>query len=153
MTPKQYPEDELLGSIEANTGQDDHNLMLTILFTFTHLESGTIPVDSEDHMALTGTEIYSRAKELICRIWVVPPVHPWHFQRHPRSAKSFKGSRSCQIAFSRLSTGHQRCMNFESGKRSFRIYTKCDISSFSPQHILQCLGIPVRRLLLPLRCS
>ncbi|GFT39350.1 uncharacterized protein TNCV_2422581 [Trichonephila clavipes] len=34
------------------------------------------PVDSEDHMVLTSTEIYSRAKELICRTWVVPPVHP-----------------------------------------------------------------------------
>ncbi|GFW35742.1 RNase H domain-containing protein [Trichonephila clavipes] len=50
-------------------------------------------VDPEDHMVLTLTEIYSRAKELICRTWVVPPVHPWYFQRHPGSAISFKGSR------------------------------------------------------------
>ncbi|GFV11607.1 RNase H domain-containing protein [Trichonephila clavipes] len=35
------------------------------------------PVDSENHMALISTEIYSRAKELICGTWVVPPVHPW----------------------------------------------------------------------------
>ncbi|GFW23555.1 putative RNA-directed DNA polymerase from transposon BS [Trichonephila clavipes] len=34
------------------------------------------PVDPENHMVLTSTEIYSRAKELICRTWVVPPVHP-----------------------------------------------------------------------------
>ncbi|GFW74921.1 RNase H domain-containing protein [Trichonephila clavipes] len=34
------------------------------------------PVDPENHMILTSTEIYSRAKELICRAWVVPPVHP-----------------------------------------------------------------------------
>ncbi|GFV51702.1 hypothetical protein TNCV_1320581 [Trichonephila clavipes] len=34
------------------------------------------PVDPEDHMVLKSTEIYSRAKELICRTWVVPPVHP-----------------------------------------------------------------------------
>ncbi|GFX93593.1 hypothetical protein TNCV_1587701 [Trichonephila clavipes] len=27
------------------------------------------PVDPEDHMVLTSTEIYSRAKELICRTW------------------------------------------------------------------------------------
>ncbi|GFX20438.1 RNase H domain-containing protein [Trichonephila clavipes] len=33
------------------------------------------PVDPEDHIVLTSTEIYSRAKELICRTWVVPPVH------------------------------------------------------------------------------
>ncbi|GFW56846.1 RNase H domain-containing protein [Trichonephila clavipes] len=33
------------------------------------------PVDLEDHVVLTTTEIYSRDKELICRIWVVPPVH------------------------------------------------------------------------------
>ncbi|GFX95821.1 RNase H domain-containing protein [Trichonephila clavipes] len=51
-------------------------------------------VDPEDHMVLTSTEIYSRAKELICRTWVVPPVHPWYFQRHPGSGISFKGSRS-----------------------------------------------------------
>ncbi|GFX54993.1 RNase H domain-containing protein [Trichonephila clavipes] len=43
------------------------------------------PVDPEDHMVLTSTEIYSRAKELICRTWVVPPVHPWYFQSHPGS--------------------------------------------------------------------
>ncbi|GFT82299.1 RNase H domain-containing protein [Trichonephila clavipes] len=49
--------------------------------------------------------IYSRAEELICRTWVVPPVHPWHFQRHPGSAISFKGSRSYQTAFSRNLTG------------------------------------------------
>ncbi|GFT12265.1 RNase H domain-containing protein [Trichonephila clavipes] len=66
------------------------------------------PVDPEDHMVLTSTEIYSRAKELICRTWVVPPVHPWYFQRHPGSAISFKGSRSYQTAFSRFSTGHLR---------------------------------------------
>ncbi|GFU18167.1 uncharacterized protein TNCV_2033261 [Trichonephila clavipes] len=34
------------------------------------------PVDPEDHMVFASTEIYSRAKELICRTWVVPPVHP-----------------------------------------------------------------------------
>ncbi|GFT53440.1 RNase H domain-containing protein [Trichonephila clavipes] len=44
------------------------------------------PVDPEDHMVLQSTEIYSRAKELICRTWVVPLVHPWYFQRHPGSA-------------------------------------------------------------------
>ncbi|GFU90871.1 RNase H domain-containing protein [Trichonephila clavipes] len=98
------------------------------------------PVDPEDHMVLTSTEIYSRAKELICRTWVVPPVHPWYFQRHPGSAISFKGSRSYQTAFSRFSTGHMRCMNFEGGKRSFPICPKCNISPFSPHHILQCLG-------------
>ncbi|GFV32338.1 RNase H domain-containing protein [Trichonephila clavipes] len=65
-------------------------------------------VDTEDHMVLTSTEIYSRVKELICRTWVVPPVHPWYFQRHPGSAISFKGSRSYQTAFSRFSTGYLR---------------------------------------------
>ncbi|GFV90679.1 RNase H domain-containing protein [Trichonephila clavipes] len=44
------------------------------------------PVDQGNHMVLTSTEIYPRAKELICRTWVVPPVHPWSFQRHPGSA-------------------------------------------------------------------
>ncbi|GFT55087.1 RNase H domain-containing protein [Trichonephila clavipes] len=34
------------------------------------------PEDLEDHMVLTPTEIFSRAKELICRTWVVPLVHP-----------------------------------------------------------------------------
>ncbi|GFV14683.1 RNase H domain-containing protein [Trichonephila clavipes] len=58
------------------------------------------PVEPENHMVLTSTEIYSRAKELTCRTWVVPPVHPWYFQRHPGSAISFKGSRSYQTAFS-----------------------------------------------------
>ncbi|GFU24358.1 RNase H domain-containing protein [Trichonephila clavipes] len=97
------------------------------------------PVDPENHMVLTSTEIYSRVKELICRTWVVPPVHPWYFQRHPGSAILFKGSRS-YTAFSRFSTGHLRCMNFEGGKRSFPICTKCNINPFSPQHIPQCLG-------------
>ncbi|GFU48999.1 RNase H domain-containing protein [Trichonephila clavipes] len=87
-------------------------------------------VDPENHMVLTSTEIYSRAKEFICRTWVVPPVHPWYFQRHPGSAISFKGSRSYQTAFSRFSTGHLRCMNFEGGKRSFPICPKCNISPF-----------------------
>ncbi|GFW43311.1 RNase H domain-containing protein [Trichonephila clavipes] len=50
-------------------------------------------VDPENHMVLTSTEIYFRAKEFICRPWVVPPVHPWYFQRHPGSSISFKGSR------------------------------------------------------------
>ncbi|GFV64121.1 RNase H domain-containing protein [Trichonephila clavipes] len=100
------------------------------------------PVDPEDHMVHTSTEIYSRAKELICRTWEVPPVQPWYFQRlpSPRSAISFMGSRSYQTAFSRFSTVHLRCMNFEGGKRSFSICTNCNISPFSPQHIQQCLG-------------
>ncbi|GFW40820.1 RNase H domain-containing protein [Trichonephila clavipes] len=58
------------------------------------------PVNPEDHMVLTSTEIYSRAKELIYRTCVVPPVHPWYFQRYPGSTISFKGSRSYQTAFS-----------------------------------------------------
>ncbi|GFX88285.1 uncharacterized protein TNCV_1705061 [Trichonephila clavipes] len=91
-------------------------------------------------MVLTSTDMYSRVKELIYRTWVVPPVYPWYFQRHPGSAISFKGSRSYQTSFSRFSTGHLRCMNFESGKKSFPIYPKCNISPFSPQDILQCLG-------------
>ncbi|GFT67133.1 RNase H domain-containing protein [Trichonephila clavipes] len=99
------------------------------------------PVDPENHMVLTSTEIYSRAKELMCRTWVVPPVHPWYFQRHTGSAISFKDSRSYQTAFSRFSTGHLRCMNFEGGKRSFPVCPKCNINQFSPQHIPQCLGV------------
>ncbi|GFV05086.1 RNase H domain-containing protein [Trichonephila clavipes] len=51
-------------------------------------------VDPEDHMILTLTEIYAKAKEFICRTCIVPPVHPWYFQRHPGSTLSFKGSRS-----------------------------------------------------------
>ncbi|GFT71672.1 RNase H domain-containing protein [Trichonephila clavipes] len=98
------------------------------------------PVDPEDHMVLTSTEIYSRAKVLICSTWVVPPVHPWYFQRHPGSAISFKGSRLYQTAFSRFLTGYLRCLNFEGGKRSFSICPKCNISPFSLQPILQCLG-------------
>ncbi|GFW33286.1 homeotic protein antennapedia [Trichonephila clavipes] len=82
------------------------------------------PVDPEDPMVLTWTEIYSRAKELIRRIWVVPPIHPWYFQRHPRSAISFKGFRSYQTAFSRFSTGYLRCMNFEERKRGRQTYTR-----------------------------
>ncbi|GFW75447.1 RNase H domain-containing protein [Trichonephila clavipes] len=89
------------------------------------------PMDPENHMVLTSTEIYPRAKELICRAWVVPLVHPWYIQRHPGSAISFKGSRSYQTAFSRFSTGHLRCMNFEGGKRSFPICHKCNTSPFS----------------------
>ncbi|GFX56689.1 uncharacterized protein TNCV_494371 [Trichonephila clavipes] len=37
------------------------------------------PVDPEDHMVLRATEIYSKAKDLICRTWVIPPVHPCTF--------------------------------------------------------------------------
>ncbi|GFS48454.1 RNase H domain-containing protein [Trichonephila clavipes] len=33
-------------------------------------------VNPEDHMVLTSTEIYCKAKELIGRTWVVPSVHP-----------------------------------------------------------------------------
>ncbi|GFV50027.1 RNase H domain-containing protein [Trichonephila clavipes] len=98
------------------------------------------PMDTEDHMVLTSTEIYSRAKEFICRAWIVPPVHSWYFQRHPGSAISFKGFRLYQKAFSRFSTGHLRCMNFKGGKRNFPICPKCNISHFSSQHILQYLG-------------
>ncbi|GFW73788.1 uncharacterized protein TNCV_1542421 [Trichonephila clavipes] len=98
------------------------------------------PVDPEDQMVLTSTEIYSRDKELICRTWVVPPVHSGYLQRHHGPAISFEGSRSYQTVFSGFSTGHLRCMNFEGGKRIFPICPKCNISHFSPQHILQCLG-------------
>ncbi|GFT28457.1 hypothetical protein TNCV_428721 [Trichonephila clavipes] len=38
------------------------------------------PVDPEDHMVLISTEIYCRAKELICRTWVDPPVHHGTFK-------------------------------------------------------------------------
>ncbi|GFT56345.1 uncharacterized protein TNCV_1861761 [Trichonephila clavipes] len=107
------------------------------------------PVDPENHMVLTSTDIYSRAKEFISRTWVDPPVHPGYFQRHPGSAVSFKGSRSYQTPFSRFSTGHLRCMNFEGGKRSFPIYPKCNISPFSPQHILQCLGFSCEEAVAP----
>ncbi|GFY35725.1 uncharacterized protein TNCV_4841011 [Trichonephila clavipes] len=100
-------------------------------------------------MVLTSTEIYSSAKKLICSTWVVPSVHPWYFQRHPGSTISFKGSRSYQTAFSRFSTGHLRCMNFEGGKRSSPICPKCNISPFSPQHILQCLGVSCEETVAP----
>ncbi|GFT21769.1 RNase H domain-containing protein [Trichonephila clavipes] len=66
------------------------------------------PVDPEDHMVLTSTEIHSRAEKLLYRTWVIPPVHPWYFQRHTGSVISFKGSRSYQTAFSRFSTVHLR---------------------------------------------
>ncbi|GFV66883.1 RNase H domain-containing protein [Trichonephila clavipes] len=66
------------------------------------------PVDLEDHMVLTSTKIYSRAKVLIFRTWVVPPVQPLYFQSHPGSAISFKGCRSYQTAFLLFSTGRLR---------------------------------------------
>ncbi|GFV94616.1 uncharacterized protein TNCV_3826831 [Trichonephila clavipes] len=106
------------------------------------------PVDPEDHMVLTSTEIYSRPKELICRTYVVPHVNPWYFQRHPGSAISFNGSRSYQAAFSRFSTGHPRCMNFEWQKREasqftpnvtsvlFLLGTFCNVSGFPARRLL-----------------
>ncbi|GFT62772.1 RNase H domain-containing protein [Trichonephila clavipes] len=111
------------------------------------------PVDPADNMVLTWTEIYSRARELICRTWVVPPVHTWYSQRHPGSAISFKGSKSYQTAFSRFLTGHLRCINFEGGKRNFPICLKCNISPFYPQHILQCLGVSCEEDVASLCCS
>ncbi|GFW62793.1 RNase H domain-containing protein [Trichonephila clavipes] len=62
------------------------------------------PVDPKDRMPLTLTEIYSRAKELICRTWDVPPVHPRFFEKQSESAISFKGFKFCQTAFSRFLT-------------------------------------------------
>ncbi|GFU18166.1 uncharacterized protein TNCV_2033251 [Trichonephila clavipes] len=53
---------------------------------------------------------------------------------------SFRGFRSYQRAFLQFSAGHLRGMNFEGGKRIFPICPKCNISTFFPQHILQCLG-------------
>ncbi|GFX40810.1 uncharacterized protein TNCV_3760341 [Trichonephila clavipes] len=106
-------------------------------------------MDLEDHMVLTSTEIYSRAKELIHKTWFVLPVHPWYFQRHPGSAISFKGSRSYQTAFQRFSTGHLRCMNFEGGKRNFPICTKSNVFPFLLSTFFNVWGFPVRRLLLP----
>ncbi|GFV36992.1 RNase H domain-containing protein [Trichonephila clavipes] len=100
----------------------------------------SIPVDLEDHVVLTSTDICSRAKELIRKTWVDPLVHPWYFQRHPESAISFKGSKLYPTVFWRLSTVHLRCMNFEGDKRSFPICTKCNTSHFSPQNILLYLG-------------
>ncbi|GFW04234.1 uncharacterized protein TNCV_2669991 [Trichonephila clavipes] len=40
-------------------------------------------------------------------------------------------------------------MNFEGGKRSFPVCTKCDISPFSPQYILQCLGFSCEEAVAP----
>ncbi|GFW35837.1 RNase H domain-containing protein [Trichonephila clavipes] len=111
------------------------------------------PVDPENHMVLTSIEIYSRAKELICRTWVVPPVHPWYFKRHPGSAISFKGSRSYQTTFSRFSTGQLRCMNFEGGKRKASQFAPNVTSvSFLLSTFCNVWGFPVRRLLHPPCC-
>ncbi|PRD23238.1 UNVERIFIED_CONTAM: hypothetical protein NCL1_46927 [Trichonephila clavipes] len=90
-------------------------------------------------MVLTSIEVYSKAKELIYRTWVVPPIQLWYFQRYPGSVVSIKGFRTYQMAFSLFSTGHLMCTNFEGGKRRFPICIKCNISPFSPQHNLQCL--------------
>ncbi|GFS66513.1 uncharacterized protein TNCV_3857241 [Trichonephila clavipes] len=49
----------------------------------------------------------------------------------------------------RLSTTHLRCIDFEGGKGSFSICTKCSISPFSPQHILQCLGSSCEEVVAP----
>ncbi|PRD36122.1 UNVERIFIED_CONTAM: hypothetical protein NCL1_09596 [Trichonephila clavipes] len=99
-------------------------------------------------MVHTSTEIYSRAKELIYRTWVVPPVYPWYFQRHPGSAISFKGSRSHQTAFSRFPTGHLRCMNFEGGKReAFQFAPNVTSVLFLLGTFCNVWGFPVRRLL------
>ncbi|GFT02672.1 uncharacterized protein TNCV_829441 [Trichonephila clavipes] len=107
------------------------------------------PVDSEDTWSFRRPRSTYRAKELICNTWVVPPVHPCYFKRHPGSTISFKGSRSYQPAFSRFSTVHLRCINFEGDKRSSPMCTKCNISPFSPQHILQCLGFSCEEVIAP----
>ncbi|GFT82211.1 uncharacterized protein TNCV_3700231 [Trichonephila clavipes] len=88
-------------------------------------------------------------KELICRTWVVPPLHPWYFQRHPGSAISFKGSRSYQTVFSRFSTGHLRCMNFEGGKKASQFAPNVTSVLFLLSTFCNVWGFPVRRLLHP----
>ncbi|GFV56511.1 uncharacterized protein TNCV_2276491 [Trichonephila clavipes] len=40
-------------------------------------------------------------------------------------------------------------MNFEGGKRNFSICTKCNISPFSLQHILLCLGFSCEETIAP----
>ncbi|GFT29040.1 RNase H domain-containing protein [Trichonephila clavipes] len=80
------------------------------------------------------------------------PVDP-EDQHGPGSAISFKGSTSYQTAFTRFSTDHLRCMNFEGDKRSFSICTKCNISPISPQYILQCLGLSCEEAVASPFCS
>ncbi|GFU31496.1 RNase H domain-containing protein [Trichonephila clavipes] len=98
------------------------------------------PENPEDHMVLTSTEICSRAKELLFRIWIVLPIHVWYFQRHPGSNTSFKDSRSYQTAFLQFSTDHLRYMNSGGSKRCLPICNKCNINPFYLQHIVQYLG-------------
>ncbi|GFS59600.1 RNase H domain-containing protein [Trichonephila clavipes] len=101
------------------------------------------PVDSKDHMVLMSTKSNSKVKELICRLWVAPPVYPWYLQRQPGSAISFKGSTSYQRAFSRFSTGHLRCMSFKGGQRSFPICTNCVTSHFFQSIFCNVCSFPV----------
>ncbi|GFV49336.1 uncharacterized protein TNCV_3630221 [Trichonephila clavipes] len=111
------------------------------------------PVNPEDNMVLISTEINCRAKELIFSTWVVPPVDLWYFQRYPGSIISFKGSISYQTAFSRFSTGHLRCMNFEGGKKAFLFVSNVTSVLFHLSTFCNVWGFPVRRLFLSLCCS
>ncbi|GFY10945.1 RNase H domain-containing protein [Trichonephila clavipes] len=106
-------------------------------------------VDPEDHMVLHRL----RSTPFLKNQYAEPPVQPWYFQRHPGSVISFKGSRSYQTAFSRFSTGHLRCMNFEGVKEVSQFAPNVTSALFLLSTFCNVCGFRVRRVLHPPCCS
>ncbi|GBO00697.1 hypothetical protein AVEN_271573-1 [Araneus ventricosus] len=99
--------------------------------------SHPIPSSSE----ITFPELFSRGKVQNKEEWLEPPSHHCYRGRKPGLALSLPCDRQSITCFSRLASGHLKCLTYSEGNKIYPLRPKCQQHQASPKHILDCLRL------------
>ncbi|GFW48477.1 hypothetical protein TNCV_1110361 [Trichonephila clavipes] len=87
--------------------------------------------------SLTSQELYSKGRSKLDLMWRIPHMHQWYTGTSPDSLLEIKCDHGSQTALDRLTSGHLKCLPFDSGRKIFLTLVKIAMNHpASPDHIL-----------------
>ncbi|XP_055939664.1 uncharacterized protein LOC129969228 [Argiope bruennichi] len=89
---------------------------------------------------LTHLELFSQAKFLNKKNWMVPPTHDWYRANKLGQSLNLPCDRKTNTCLSRLASGHLKCLFFSQGEKFYPLSPKCCQHQASAEHIVDCLG-------------
>lgn len=99
----------------------------------------SLPAPASDE--LTYAELFSQAKNINRRNWLVPPTHDWYRANKPGQSLVLPCDRKINTCLSRLASGHLKCLSFSQGIKTYPLCPKCHQHQASAEHILSCLEL------------
>src|SRR5215470_2360563 len=106
-------------------------------------KSGASKPAATTAVSLTSADHISKKSIDVVRKWRKEMTHDWYDERKPGATIDLNLTRQEQTTLSRLKSGHLKTLRYNGQHvKTFPNCHWCNGGTASPQHIMQCIGLP-----------